>query len=282
VLFGLAQYTLSDLEIPLLDELWLVAATQTTIGFGDVTPQSTLGQFAVLLMCFCGMFVLGLFNFLGQHSLKLSPKEFPLYSHIVYHQTRQKSMLSSVVLIQRWWRFITARIHKKTARGLVTSFFSHMTVHHTDVLVAHASAESKELTEHINRTNQAINRKIAESLRYLHSLHYCKDLVTLTHATDLSRKQYQFELLTDRLLLFCQGRKLHPCQTKQPRHKIRIQLLTPNEAHEVQHSSLKLAKRRNGAFLSVRRRVGKAWSAKSSGSSDLDQSPATPSSVNSR
>ena len=42
------------------NSLWLVAATMTTVGFGDYYPVTLLGKATILVACFSGIFIVSM------------------------------------------------------------------------------------------------------------------------------------------------------------------------------------------------------------------------------
>lgn len=263
LLFGLIQWALNP-EISLWDEFWLVAVTQTTVGYGDLKRISFLSKLGLFLGCFFGIFVLGIVNFISQHTVELSTNELALFSFVVGHRTKQGFKLVSVVLIQRWWRILTARKYKLSAKYLVMPFYAQLTLHHAEILVARHTTEFIKLDTQLHRTKHAIYTKIAKTVHYLHALPYFRDLVLFTQATDLSRKQYSIELNTDRILRICKYRIAGGLPAPRSKRKIRIQLCAGAELSVDSMSNSVVSRVRSNAYLNVIGRVGKAWSSRSS------------------
>lgn len=262
MLFGLAQWTSNHERLVLWDQFWLVAVAQTTVGYGDLKPVSTLNQFGLFLGCFSGIFVLGIVNFLSQHAAELTTNELSLYAHIAGHRTKQCFKQVSFVLIQRWWRLLMARRHRLSAKDLVLPFYAQLTAHHAEVLRARHTTECMKLDKQLKRADHAICTKLEKTLHYLHPIPYFRELVLATQATDLSRKQYSIELQTDRILRICKSRTVSCFSAPRPKRKIRIQLSAVPELSIDSRESSVVA--RASAYLSVFGRVGRAWSSRSS------------------
>ena len=223
-----------------------------------------LSKLGLVLGCFFGIFVLGIVNFISQHTFDLSTGERALYSFVVGHRTKQRFKLVSVVLIQRWWRFLTARKYKLSRMNLVSTFYLQLTTHRAEVLLARHATEFIKLDTQLHRTKHAICTKIAKTVHYLHALPYFRDLVPFTQATDFSRKQYSIELNTHRILRICKRRIEGGLPAPRPKRKILIQLCAVPELSVDSGSTSFRAKARDNAYLNVLGRVGRAWSSRSS------------------
>ena len=111
VLYGF-EHPYSDVIDPLWDNSWVVALTQTTIGYGDVAPTTLPGQLAILVSCIVGTALLGLLNATSSRCFSLSSQENDMYLELTSRVFQKSNPLASAVLIQRWWRLLQFRKRK--------------------------------------------------------------------------------------------------------------------------------------------------------------------------
>jgi len=107
------------------DDLWVVAYTQLTIGYGERAPDTFLSQALVVVSCLVGIFMLGLFNAISSGTLVLSLTECNLYSELLYNKHKRGYSSTATILIQRWWRLMLMRKYKLLKAGTVMSFYSY-------------------------------------------------------------------------------------------------------------------------------------------------------------
>lgn len=128
VLYGFEH---SDTESwdPLWESSWVVALTQTTIGYGDVAPSSLPGQVAILLSCVVGISLLGLLNATTSKSFSLTSKENDMYLELTSRVFQLRNPLTSAVLLQRWWRLRALRKRKAPSWKAVLRFHLQLSIH---------------------------------------------------------------------------------------------------------------------------------------------------------
>jgi hypothetical protein len=59
--------------------LWCLVITMTTVGYGDTTPSTELGQFLVIVNCFCGVMLLSMLIIAITNMLNLEGNEKSIY-----------------------------------------------------------------------------------------------------------------------------------------------------------------------------------------------------------
>lgn len=109
--------------------LWVVAVTQTAIGYGDVVPSTYLGELSIVISCFLGSCLVALITSSTSGRLALNRTECALYSELAYMRHRRKYPKPGVILLQRWWRFMRMRIKKQRNGTTIVSFYSQLRVH---------------------------------------------------------------------------------------------------------------------------------------------------------
>lgn len=92
---------------------WSVVVSETTIGYGDVTPLTHVGRLAVIACITCGMSIYA-FAIMNTHrAIELTPSQHVLYGAIHYAETYKRLKSPAVLLVQRWWKY-----HRNRAVGL--------------------------------------------------------------------------------------------------------------------------------------------------------------------
>ena len=152
------------------DSLWLVAYTQCTIGYGDVTAVTHIGR----LLCVCagvsGVLTLSLLvsTLVGSVGLSVKEKVFltALYSK---HTSRTRLFNLAVVLLQRWWRLTRARMNKWSRFHILGKYASIMTrfrMRHRLLI----SKENPEVDELIHNAKQRIHQELTNYIQRLRNL----------------------------------------------------------------------------------------------------------------
>ena len=55
--------------------IWLSVITMTTVGYGDLTPFTTIGRWITIILCIWGSFVLALFTIMMEAMFELQSQE---------------------------------------------------------------------------------------------------------------------------------------------------------------------------------------------------------------
>jgi hypothetical protein len=83
---------------------WIVSYTESTIGYGEITPKTHLGRLIAILSSFFGVFMYSYTVMIVRNISELSSVEHKLFSMIKYKFNCNKVIkISAIVLIQRWW-----------------------------------------------------------------------------------------------------------------------------------------------------------------------------------
>jgi hypothetical protein len=109
--------------------MWLVFNTQTTIGYGESSPITFLGQLAILVSALFGYFTLGLLTSISGNKTALSLHECTYYSETRYKQVKLKHKLVATLLMQRWWRLMAMRMRKELKVGVILGYFTQLQVY---------------------------------------------------------------------------------------------------------------------------------------------------------
>lgn len=92
---------------------WSVVVSETTIGYGDVTPLTHVGRLTIIACITCGMAIYA-FAIMNTHrAIELSPQQHVLYGAIHYAESYKRLRSPAALLVQRWWKY-----HRNRALGL--------------------------------------------------------------------------------------------------------------------------------------------------------------------
>lgn len=91
--------------------LWLAACAYLSLGYGEKYPFTSLGRAVIVVSALFGCFSLGLIISFLQNATKFSLQESRFLSEMTYRRAKQQLLTESIVLIQRWWRFLA--LHKQ-------------------------------------------------------------------------------------------------------------------------------------------------------------------------
>ena len=106
--------------------LWIAALTQSTIGFGDFFPTTYFGQTLTIASCFIGIFVISVIISLTGRVMSLGLAECSLYSEMAYARKKRTYVYRAAVVIQRWWKLMDMRIHKRMNAATIGNFYREL------------------------------------------------------------------------------------------------------------------------------------------------------------
>ena len=117
-----------------MDDFWIVAYSQLTIGYGDSVPRVFLVQVTIVLSCLLGVLILGLFNAISSRTLVLNMSECNLYSELLYTKHKQRYRTLATILLQRWWRLMLMRKRHYLIAQTIIPFYSHLPVYRSTLV----------------------------------------------------------------------------------------------------------------------------------------------------
>lgn len=107
------------------DALFLVAVTETTVGFGDIMPSFFVTRIICVFACFVGITLLSLLIIALNNFIDLSESEVHAYNHVKYMVNCKELRGKAAFLIQAWWKLLQKR-KNKTKRFLDLLKFMHL------------------------------------------------------------------------------------------------------------------------------------------------------------
>ena len=196
---GALKYVLESRQMPMnihseFNDLWIVAYSQLTIGYGDSVPRLFIVQFMIVLSCLLGVLILGLFNSISTSTLLLSLTECNLYSELLYSKRKLHYSDGATILIQRWWRLMLMRKRKLLDVKTIMSFFSFLSDYRASLLDCQHVKDTR-----FERQIEAFEKSTISALRhcneYLRPITFAYTTVTSKQMQDVLRSQYRIKML---------------------------------------------------------------------------------------
>lgn len=126
ILLFIGGYTVWILEqrYTYLDTVWMLIITMTTVGFGDLTPKTVPGRFAVGLAAIVGIFLMALFISLVNEALMLQRREKRILSYVEnqdHHRQRKTAALNAIGMWFKYYSFVRKHfpLFDSTAQPLI-------------------------------------------------------------------------------------------------------------------------------------------------------------------
>lgn len=100
---------------------WLVSYTQSTIGYGEMTPTTHLGRLSIILASFLGLFMYSYITLIVRNTITLSHSQAKLYSQVKYSKVGVNKLIkSATLLIQSWW---TLKMKRRVRTSTINDVF---------------------------------------------------------------------------------------------------------------------------------------------------------------
>lgn len=169
--FALLTCRLDDESIRynIIDMLWLIPVTMTTIGYGDMTPQSGTGRVIALFVGFYGI-VASAFLVGALHDILMTTRrERVIYNLMVKDQYKRQLENKAVILVQRCWRRFRQLKNKEQKYLNIESYRQENISRNVRVLKAMANFREVRLkkkyieTDNIDITDIGIKQSAIES-----------------------------------------------------------------------------------------------------------------------
>jgi hypothetical protein len=100
-------------NVSLTECFWLTAVTMTTVGYGDITPKSTLGRLMSALTCFYGICVIALCVATVTKEFNLTDRQRVLVNRIHNAKAFEARRNAAARLIQHSWRRSGSKVRNK-------------------------------------------------------------------------------------------------------------------------------------------------------------------------
>lgn len=175
--------------------VWLVAYTQTTEGYGEITPKTYFGCIAVLFSCFIGVFLLSLVVVQSSRIMSMSMAEASLYSQVVYSNRKRTFTKNAVVFIQKWWRLMHMRLHHSLDATVIVDFYSGQGKY-LKVIQTCQRVKDRRFEWQIQAFQTHVEKECRRMTEYLQPVLIAEALVLTTQTTDILRAQYSIKMKT--------------------------------------------------------------------------------------
>jgi len=146
------------------NSFWCVIVTMTTIGYGDIYPESHIGRLIIITACIWGVFILSLFVVTLNNNMALTKEESNAYEDIVKKEEIQDTLAKdSVLMLQHFFRL---KIMKLRGANIRTRFESRMDFvglmkrfHVKRLRVTSSTASAIDI---LNKTHQDEEREVTD------------------------------------------------------------------------------------------------------------------------
>ena len=100
--------------------MWLIITSVTTVGYGDVTPQSNLGRLLTIMSCFAGNFIFQIITLVLTKKLQLNYEEESVIRYFQEQDDKKRLQVLAANLLTRFGTY-TLKIRKIKERRKVKS-----------------------------------------------------------------------------------------------------------------------------------------------------------------
>jgi len=87
------------------NSMWCVIITMTTVGYGDLYPESYPGRFVVVMSAFAGTCIVAMLTSSTMENLQLSNTESKIEYLIVKSRLTARCKLDAIIVVQRYFRY---------------------------------------------------------------------------------------------------------------------------------------------------------------------------------
>lgn len=154
------------------NSFWCVVVTMTTIGYGDIYPQTHLGRLVIIVACIWGVFILSLFVVSLNNTITLTKEESKAFDQITHQDSIRKSLQNDAVkIIVKLMRLNISMkkknpIHKKMLMkmdliGLVNRF---------KIKRKNMNKTSKKISDILNEMHEQVNKDAEDVIQSIQPL----------------------------------------------------------------------------------------------------------------
>ena len=181
--------------------LWFVAYTQTTVGYGEITPITYPGRLTVILSCFIGNFILAILISLSSSTMALTLRECTMYSDLLYGKQKRKYVKKAVLLLQLWWRFIQMRGRKVRHGPTIIAFYSQLR-DYRGILTKCQLVKDRRFERQIAAFDQSTAKQFRSILEYMDPIRTAE-----AYTLDIIRSQYKIKMMARSIKKFATKHK---------------------------------------------------------------------------
>lgn len=154
------------------NSFWCVIVTMTTIGYGDIYPQTHLGRLVIIIACIWGVFILSLFVVALNNTITLSKEESKAFEQITQKDSIKKGLeKDAITIIKMLMKLNLAKKHKIPINkkilmrmdlvGLVSRF---------KIKRKNALATSKKVTDILSEMHDEVNKEVGDVIENIQPL----------------------------------------------------------------------------------------------------------------
>lgn len=146
---------------------WVILITETTVGYGEITPMSHLGRCICIISALFGTFLMSFSVLITHNSTSLTTDELKLYDDFKYKVVLNHNLrMFGIKLIQRWWRLMIQRRKKQPRLQFVFKFKQQKSLFKLKRFI-YKSEQSISLSDSIEHTMNTASKSCSDLHNHL-------------------------------------------------------------------------------------------------------------------
>lgn len=155
-------------EWTLFDAVWCTLITMTTVGFGDLFPETIVGRLVLLEAAFLGVVFVAVTTAVVMDMLSLYPYEGRVVEFLLHARAHDRAKVLAARVIQRMWRYRKACRREGVAIAVVINAkgFEKEEEHRAVTMSALTSKRMFRTKVRQDATMKLVNKSIVSRLKY--------------------------------------------------------------------------------------------------------------------
>ena len=156
----------------LWNSFWCVVVTMTTIGYGDIYPQTHLGRLVIIVACIWGVFILSLFVVALNNTITLTKEEAKAFEQITHQDTIKKGVeIDAANIIQKVLRLNLAKKKKiPNKRKILMRMDIVGLANRFKIKRKNANKVSKKISDILNDMHEEVNKDLGDLIQSIQPL----------------------------------------------------------------------------------------------------------------
>jgi hypothetical protein len=165
---------------------WSVVVSETTIGYGDVTPLTHVSRLAVITAILGGMVIYSHAIMVVHAVVELNARQHRLYGEIHYTESQKKLRIPAAILIQRWWKYYKNKNMRLPTMQCILKFNFHLRTFRLERREL-LSFLTPLLSQAVVKFESDVKNRLMEEISHLHDIHSIEKLVKANIVTYIEK-----------------------------------------------------------------------------------------------